>query len=71
MAEAAGAPALWAALRRPDCHVYIAGAANQMPKDVRRALSALAVGEGGQTEEEAAAFVRQLEAQRRLQCETW
>ena len=69
--DALSAPALWALLSRPRCHLYIAGAANQMPKDVRWAVRRLATEHGGCDEEGAEAFVRQLEVQKRLQCETW
>jgi sulfite reductase alpha subunit-like flavoprotein len=62
---------LWRLLQVPDTHVYIAGAANQMPKDVRKALREVAVREGGLSETEAMELVQRLEASKRLQCETW
>ena len=71
MVQPAVAARLWELLLRPDAHVYIAGAANQMPKAVRTALQRIAQGEGGMDEASAAAFVKQLEATKRLQCETW
>ena len=42
-----------------------------MPKDVRRALGEVMRAHGGLSEEEAKQAVQRLEAQRRLQCETW
>ena len=71
MAEPRNAAALWALLRRDDAHVYIAGASNQMPKDVRAALAAAAREHGGLDAEAAEALLRTMEAQKRLQCETW
>jgi sulfite reductase alpha subunit-like flavoprotein len=71
MQEPANAAALWALLRQDDAHVYIAGASKQMPKDVRAALRQAAVEHGSLDEEAAEALLRRLEAQKRLQCETW
>ena len=71
MQEPANAAALWALLRQDDAHVYIAGAANQMPKAVRQALRVIALHYGGLDEPAATDFVKQLEACKRLQCETW
>ena len=71
MVEQQSAPLLWRILSHPASHVYIAGAANQMPKDVRKALRAVAQTHGAMDEEASAAFLKQLEAERRLQCETW
>jgi sulfite reductase alpha subunit-like flavoprotein len=70
MVEPEVAPRLWALLQA-EAHVYIAGAANQMPKDVRRALRSLASEHGGLDEEGAQQWLQQLEARGRLQCETW
>ena len=58
-------------LRHDEGHVYIAGASKQMPKDVRAALVCAAVDHGGLDEEAAEALLKRLEAQKRLQCETW
>ena len=52
-------------------HVYIAGAANHMPKAVRKALRQAAIEHGGLDEAAADDFMKRLEAQKRLQCETW
>ena len=71
MRQSNTAAALWRLLAMPGVHVYIAGAANQMPKDVRSALHEVAVLQGGLDDEEAAGFLKKLEAQGRLQCETW
>lgn len=71
MREASHGEALWRLLTLPDTHVYIAGAANQMPKAVRQALREIAEQYGGLDEATAADFVKQLEARKRLQCETW
>ena len=51
--------------------VFIAGAANQMPKDVKRALRRIAEMHGGMNETAAAEWLTALEARNRLQCETW
>ena len=71
MLQPSVAPQLWALLRQPTCHVYIAGSANAMPKAVRKALVQLAVAHGGLDEERAGEWLRQLEREGRLQCETW
>ena len=71
MAEPNNAEMLWRLLALPNTHVYIAGAANQMPKAVRQALRVIAQQYGGFDETAAADFVKQLEARKRLQCETW
>jgi sulfite reductase alpha subunit-like flavoprotein len=71
MVDAQCVAPLWEVLRHPACHVYIAGAANRMPKDVRKAIEAIAQACGGMDEEAAKRFISQLEASRRLQCETW
>ena len=57
-------------LHTPNCHVYIAGAAGQMPKDVLAALRAALVG-GGLDNESAKAMLARMEAERRIQMETW
>ena len=71
MAEPPNAAAVWEVLRHDEGHVYIAGASKQMPKDVREALVRAAVDHGGLDEAAAEALLKRLEAQRRLQCETW
>jgi sulfite reductase (NADPH) flavoprotein alpha-component len=71
MLDPAVAPHLWTLLAHPACHVYIAGAANQMPKAVRKALRDVAVAHGGFDDDGAADWLRKLESSKRLQCETW
>lgn len=62
---------LWQLLSHEQCHVYIAGSANRMPKDVRKAIQAIAKACGGMDDDGAAQFLKRLEASRRLQAETW
>ena len=71
MREHANGARLWRLLALPTTHVYIAGAANQMPKDVRQALREVAMTHGALDEEAAAQLVKTLEAEKRMQCETW
>ena len=71
MAEPPNAAAVWEVLRHDEGHIYIAGASKQMPKDVRAALVRAAVDHGGLEQAAAEALLKRLEAQRRLQCETW
>lgn len=71
MVSPPGAAQLWTLLAHPHCHVYIAGASGAMPRDVRKALRALASEHGGLDEAAAAAWLANLEATKRLQCETW
>ena len=71
MEEEGVARQLWQLLSAPDAHVYIAGAANQMPKAVRSALQAAAVAHGDLDEPAAEKLLQRLVAERRLQCETW
>ena len=63
---------LWALLEQPSCHVYVAGAANQMPKAVRKALKEVALMHGGCADEAAAdEWLKKMEVGKRLQFETW
>lgn len=71
MKEPKNGAMLWRLLALPTTCVYIAGSANQMPKDVRKALREITEEHGGLDERAAAEFVKQLEASKRLQCETW
>ncbi|KAL3910854.1 MAG: hypothetical protein SGPRY_008906 [Prymnesium sp.] len=54
-----------------NAHVYIAGASNQMPKAVRKAIRQVTIQYGSLDESSADAFLKELEARGRLQCETW
>eukprot|EP00966_Prymnesium_polylepis_P204739 4742923-Prymnesium_polylepis.1 len=63
-------PLLWQLLSA-GAYVYIAGAANHMPKAVRRALRHAAIEQGGLDEAAADGLLKTLEARGRLQCETW
>lgn len=71
MTEPQTAAIIWRLLATPDAHVYIAGAANQMPKDVCSALREVAILHGGLDEEGASRMLKTLEAEGRLQRETW
>lgn len=71
MLEPEIAARLWDSLAKPNCHVYIAGASNQMPKAVRKALCGVAMAYGGLDDAGAAEWLKQLEASKRLQSETW
>ncbi len=71
MVEPEAGAQLWNLIATQDAHVYIAGAANQMPKDVRKALRQLAATHGGLDEDATTELVKRLEARGRLQCETW
>ncbi|KAL1530658.1 hypothetical protein AB1Y20_001558 [Prymnesium parvum] len=62
---------LWELLSSSNAHVYIAGASNQMPKAVRKAMHEVAVEHGQLDAAAADAFFKTLEARGRLQCETW
>ena len=62
---------LWRLLRDSCTYIYVAGAANQMPKAVRAALAAAAMAHGGLSQDAALAMLARLEAERRLQFETW
>ena len=64
-------PELAQLLLLPNTHVYIAGAANQMPKDVRKALEHCVREHGGPEASRADVLIEQLESSKRLQCETW
>ena len=72
MREEAISSELWALLAEPSCHVYVAGAANQMPKAVRKALKEVAIRHGGCPDEAAAdEWLKKMEVAKRLQFETW
>jgi len=71
MAESEQSLQLWRLLRDSCTYIYVAGAANQMPKAVRAALSAAAMAHGGLSQDAALAMLARLEAERRLQFETW
>lgn len=51
--------------------IYVAGSAKQMPRDVRAAVVAIAARHGGMGEDEAEAYVKRMERERRYQSETW
>lgn len=51
--------------------VFISGSSNQMPKAVREALAFCATAHGGKTEEEAKAYVNQMEREGKLIEECW
>ncbi|MFD3584610.1 molybdopterin-dependent oxidoreductase [Streptomyces sp. NPDC058683] len=57
-------PLLWSWLR-DGAHFYVCGDASRMARDVDRALKDIATVHGGLTEDEAAAYVKQLAADRR------
>ncbi|MFC9325155.1 molybdopterin-dependent oxidoreductase [Kitasatospora sp. NPDC057015] len=57
-------PRLWDWLQR-GAHFYVCGDAGRMAKDVDLALREIVSGYGGLTEEEAAAYVKQLAAEKR------
>ncbi|MDH6133320.1 sulfite reductase (NADPH) flavoprotein alpha-component [Kitasatospora sp. MAA4] len=57
-------PRLWDWLRG-GAHFYVCGDAGRMARDVDRALRDIACAHGGLTEDEAAAYVKQLAADRR------
>ncbi|WP_053693646.1 bifunctional nitrate reductase/sulfite reductase flavoprotein subunit alpha [Streptomyces sp. WM6372] len=56
--------ALWSWLQE-GAHFYVCGDASRMAKDVDRALRDIAVAHGGLTEDEAAAYLKQLSAEKR------
>ncbi|MFD7839488.1 molybdopterin-dependent oxidoreductase [Streptomyces sp. NPDC059761] len=55
---------LWSWLQE-GAHFYVCGDASRMAKDVDRALRDIAVAHGGLTEDEAAAYLKQLSAEKR------
>ncbi|MFE4964285.1 molybdopterin-dependent oxidoreductase [Streptomyces sp. NPDC056660] len=57
-------PLLWSWLR-DGAHFYVCGDASRMARDVDRALKDIATVHGGLTADEAAAYVKQLAAERR------
>ncbi|MFE1290668.1 molybdopterin-dependent oxidoreductase [Streptomyces sp. NPDC058751] len=57
-------PQLWSWLR-DGAHFYVCGDASRMAKDVDRALRDIAVAHGGHTPDGAAAYLKQLTAERR------
>ena len=57
-------PALWSWLQ-DGAHFYVCGDATRMAKDVDQALRDIATTHGGLDEDEAAAYVKQLAADKR------
>jgi NADPH-dependent sulfite reductase flavoprotein alpha-component len=57
-------PRLWRWLQ-DGAHFYVCGDAGRMARDVDRALRGIAVAHGGLTEDEAAAYLKQLAAEKR------
>jgi sulfite reductase (NADPH) flavoprotein alpha-component len=57
-------PLLWSWLR-DGAHFYVCGDASRMAKDVDQALREIAMVHGGLDEAEAAAYVKQLGAEKR------
>ncbi|XP_064396442.1 NADPH-dependent diflavin oxidoreductase 1-like [Halichondria panicea] len=62
---------VWEWLHTRGAHVLIAGNAKQMPTDVQDALRDACVEHGGMSQEEAAALLKTMETNKRLQLETW
>eukprot|EP00761_Pharyngomonas_kirbyi_P002362 gb/GECH01002366.1/.p1 GENE.gb/GECH01002366.1/~~gb/GECH01002366.1/.p1 ORF type:complete len:612 (+),score=138.92 gb/GECH01002366.1/:1-1836(+) len=52
-------------------YFYVAGNANQMPKDVRNALIHVLQIKGDMSQDNAEKYVREMEKKLRYQCETW
>ncbi|KAJ3375657.1 NADPH-dependent diflavin oxidoreductase 1 [Allomyces arbusculus] len=52
-------------------HVYVCGSSNQMPTDVRNALTLIVQNGAGLTHEQAAEYVARMKKARRYQEETW
>jgi sulfite reductase alpha subunit-like flavoprotein len=61
---------LWAALAG-GAAVFVAGSADRMPADVAAAFRDVAAQHGGMAEDEAARFVKRMEAAGRYQVEAW
>lgn len=51
--------------------IYVAGSANKMPADVANALEIVAQREGHMSQQEAAAWLKDLEKSRRYYVEAW
>ena len=69
MAEQAAA--VWAALESAGGCIMVSGSAKDMPRDVEDAVRAIAQSEGGRSEAEARAWVKELKQQGRYVTETW
>ena len=70
MLEPDAQAAIWSSISAGGV-VYIAGSAQQMPKDVRAALQAIVAAATGFGDQEADEYLLQMERVNRLQVETW
>lgn len=52
-------------------HIYVCGDAKHMAKDVHAVFVSMAVEEGKMSEEDALAFVKKMENQKRYQADVW
>jgi len=71
MARKEHATQLWDLLANKQGCFYLSGSARRMPQDVRDAVRAAVMSEGGKSEEEAEAFLKHLEKDKRYCVETW
>ncbi|KAJ2719680.1 NADPH-dependent diflavin oxidoreductase 1 [Coemansia sp. Benny D115] len=65
------AAVVWHLIGEDQATVYVSGNANRMPQDVRQAFVAAIAGSSGMDHEQASAYVRAMEKQRRYQEECW
>ncbi|KAI0052732.1 riboflavin synthase domain-like protein [Auriscalpium vulgare] len=65
------APRLWQLIWEKNACVYISGSSNKMPAGVRRSLEYVARQEGNMGEDEAQAYVANMEREGRLMEECW
>lgn len=65
------AAATWRLIHESGGHVYVCGDARSMAKDVMAAFVEMARNEGGLSEDQAKAYLKRMESQKRYQADVW
>jgi len=62
---------LWRLIGEQNAHFYICGDAKMMAKDVHDIVIDVVRDHGGKTQEEAEAYVKKMESQKRYSADVW
>ena len=65
------ASSIWRLLGEENGHFYICGDAKMMAKDVQNILIDIVKTHGNRSDEEAAAFIKKMETQKRYSADVW
>ena len=62
---------VWRIIGKENGHLYVCGDAKMMAKDVHNIVEEIAREKGGMSKEEADAFVKKMEQQKRYSADVW